>query len=135
MGKIIYWMDTSIDGFIEDSSGALDFLTPDEDFQRAAADHVRRTAAFLFGRRLYETMEKPWTQELGNEGAPALEREFAQLYKKTPRYVFSDTLRTVPDRSRSSAAKTPSPRWSASSRRPTALSNSAVRSWPFPWWT
>ncbi|TDC38170.1 hypothetical protein E1281_39240 [Actinomadura sp. KC345] len=28
---------------------------------------------------------------------PALEREFAQLYKETPRYVFSDTLQTVPE--------------------------------------
>lgn len=97
MGKVIYWMNTSIDGYIEDSSGALDFMHPDDDFQRAAADHVRRTAAFLFGRRLYEAMEKPWTQDLGGEGAPALEREFAQLYKDTPRYVFSDSLRTVPE--------------------------------------
>lgn len=26
MGKVIYWMNTSIDGYIEDSSGALDFM-------------------------------------------------------------------------------------------------------------
>ncbi|MFI7227359.1 dihydrofolate reductase family protein [Nonomuraea angiospora] len=97
MGKIIYWMNTSMDGYIEDSAGGLDFSDPDEDFQRAASDHVRRIEAFLFGRRLYEAMEKPWTQDLGKEGAPALEREFAQLYKETPRYVFSDTIQTVPE--------------------------------------
>ncbi|TMR93136.1 dihydrofolate reductase family protein [Nonomuraea basaltis] len=28
---------------------------------------------------------------------PAVEREFAQFYKETPRYVFSDTLQTVPE--------------------------------------
>ncbi|MPY54144.1 dihydrofolate reductase family protein [Streptomyces acidicola] len=97
MGKVIYWMNTSIDGYIEDSDGGMDFMDPADDFHQAANDHVRRTAAFLFGRRLYEAMEKPWTQDLGKEDAPAVEREFAQFYKETPRYVFSDTLQTVPE--------------------------------------
>ncbi|TDD80738.1 deaminase [Actinomadura darangshiensis] len=97
MGKVIYWMNASVDGYIADAGGGMDFADPAEDFQEAANDHVRRISAFLFGRRLYEAMEKPWTQDLGNEGAPALEREFARLYKETPRYVFSDTLQTVPE--------------------------------------
>ncbi|MEV0627727.1 dihydrofolate reductase family protein [Nonomuraea wenchangensis] len=97
MGKVIYWMNTSIDGYIEDRDGGMDFMEPAEDFKEAANDHLRRTAAFLFGRRLYEAMEKPWTQDLGKEGAPAVEREFARLYKETPRYVISDTLQTVPE--------------------------------------
>lgn len=97
MGKVIYWMNASIDGYIGDSDGGMDFADPDDDFHQAANDHVRRITAFLFGRRLYEAMEEPWTQELGKEGAPAVEREFAQLYKETPRYVFSDTIQTVPE--------------------------------------
>ncbi|MFI9596333.1 dihydrofolate reductase family protein [Nonomuraea sp. NPDC052265] len=97
MGKVIYWMNTSIDGYIEDAGGGMDFMDPPEDFHQAANDHLRRTGAFLFGRRLYEAMEKPWTQDLGGEGAPPVEREFAELYKVTPRYVFSDTLQTVPE--------------------------------------
>jgi hypothetical protein len=35
--------------------------------------------------------QRPWTQDLGKEGAPA----FEQYYKETPRYVFSDTLQAV----------------------------------------
>ncbi|MFC6881411.1 MULTISPECIES: dihydrofolate reductase family protein [Actinomadura] len=97
MGKVIYWMNTSIDGYIEGPDEAMDFMEPAEDFRQEANDHVRRIAAFLFGRRLYEAMEKPWTEDLGKEGAPALEREFARFYKETPRYVFSDTLQTVPE--------------------------------------
>ncbi|MEV0617873.1 dihydrofolate reductase family protein [Nonomuraea sp. NPDC050404] len=97
MGKVIYWMNTSIDGYIEDAEGGVNFMDPAEDFKQAANDHVRRIEAFLFGRRLYEAMEKPWAQDLGKEDAPALEREFAELYKQTPRYVFSDTLQTVPE--------------------------------------
>ncbi|UGQ11631.1 dihydrofolate reductase family protein [Yinghuangia sp. ASG 101] len=96
MARIIYWMNTSIDGYIEDADGNMDFLTPDDEFHQAANDHIRRTTAFLFGRRLYEAMEQPWTQDLGGEEAPAVEREFARLYQETPRYVFSDTLRSAP---------------------------------------
>jgi dihydrofolate reductase len=97
MGKVIYWMNTSMDGYIEDREGGMGFGGPDDDFLQAACDHIRRFSAFLFGRRLYEAMEKPWTQDLGGEGAPPLEREFARLYRETPRYVFSDTVRSVPD--------------------------------------
>ncbi|TDB83444.1 deaminase [Actinomadura sp. KC216] len=97
MGKVIYGMHTSIDGYIEDSGGGFGFLTPAEDVHQAANDQIRRASALLFGRRLYEMMEEPWTQQLGKEGAPAVEREFAELYKETPRYVFSDTLQSVPE--------------------------------------
>ena len=97
MGKLIYGMHTSIDGYIEDRDGGFAFSEPADDVHQAANDQARRTAAFLFGRRLYEVMEKPWTEQLGKEGAPAIEREFAEIYKQTPRYVFSDTLQTVPD--------------------------------------
>ncbi|MFI0479774.1 dihydrofolate reductase family protein [Actinomadura sp. 9N215] len=97
MGKVIYGMHTSIDGYIEDLDGGIGFLDPAEDVHQAANDQARRAAAFLFGRRLYEMMEEPWTRQLGKEGAPAVEREFARLYKETPRYVFSDTLQTVPE--------------------------------------
>ena len=97
MGKLVYGMHTSIDGYIEDRDGSFAFSEPAEDVHQAANDRTRQVAAFLFGRRLYEVMEEPWTQQLGKEGAPAVEREFAQIYTETPRYVFSDTLQTVPE--------------------------------------
>lgn len=97
MGKVVYGMHTSMDGYIEGPDGGFGFTVPAEDVHQAANDQVRRCGAFLFGRRLYEVMEKPWTEQLGNEGAPAVEREFARLYRRTPRYVFSDTLQSVPD--------------------------------------
>lgn len=62
-----------------------------------ATEHLRQASAFLFGRRLYEVMEEPWTAAAQQDGLPPLETEFAQLYLKTPRIVFSDTLESVPD--------------------------------------
>ncbi|TDC60362.1 deaminase [Actinomadura sp. GC306] len=97
MGTVVYGMHASMDGFIEGPDGGFGFTEPAADVHQAANDQVRRCGAFLFGRRLYEVMEKPWTEQLGNEGAPAVEREFARLYRGIPRYVFSDTLQSVPD--------------------------------------
>ena len=97
MGKLVYWMNASIDGYIENSDGRLDFMEPPEDFHEAANDLMRRTAALLFGRRLYEAMERPWTVDFDKENASPVEQEFARLYRERPRYVFSDTLRTAPD--------------------------------------
>jgi hypothetical protein len=62
-----------------------------------ATEHVRQASAFLFGRRLYEVMEEPWAAAAQQDDLPPLEMEFAQLYSKTPRIVFSDTLESVPD--------------------------------------
>jgi dihydrofolate reductase len=97
MGKIIYSMNVSLDGYIEDPSGSIAFSAPDEDVHRAANAQTRNTSAFLFGRRLYEMMEEPWRTIHAQEDASPVEAEFARLYMETPRYVFSDTLDTVPE--------------------------------------
>ncbi|MEW2356243.1 dihydrofolate reductase family protein [Spirillospora sp. NPDC029432] len=97
MGRLIYSMNTSIDGYIEDRRGSIDFSAPDEEVHRLANEHTRDTAAFLFGRRLYEMMEGPWREIAAQPDASDVEAEFARLYLDTPRYVFSDTLREVPD--------------------------------------
>lgn len=98
MGKISYWMSVSLDGYIEDADGSIAFSAPDEAVHRSANERTRRTAAFLFGRRLFEVMEVPWTRAAADaDGLPEVEAEFARLYVDTPRYVFSDTLTSVPD--------------------------------------
>jgi dihydrofolate reductase len=96
MGKIIYSMNVSLDGYIEDSSGSIGFTEPSEEVHRAANEQTRQTSAFLFGRRLYEMMEEPWRTIHGQADASPVEAEFARIYLETPRYVFSDTLQTVP---------------------------------------
>jgi dihydrofolate reductase len=97
MGKVIYSMNVSLDGYIEDPNGSIAFTEPDEEVHRAANEQTRNTSAFLFGRRLYEMMEEPWRTIAGQEDASPVEAEFAQIYLETPRYVFSDTLDTVPE--------------------------------------
>jgi dihydrofolate reductase len=90
-------MNVSLDGYVEDVNGSIEFTAPAADVFSLATEHVRQASAFLFGRRLYEVMEEPWTAAAQQDDLPPLEMEFAQLYLKTPRIVFSDTLESVPD--------------------------------------
>jgi dihydrofolate reductase len=97
MGKILYSMNVSLDGYVEDPNGSIAFSAPDEDVHRMANEQVRQASALLFGRRLYEVMEEPWTTAANRDDLPEVEAEFAQAYVKTPRIVFSDTVESVPE--------------------------------------
>lgn len=94
MGTLSYTMTISLDGYIEDPTGAIAFSDPDEEVHRFANQQVRETAAFLFGRGLYDVMEEFWTSPERADGSE-VEAEFAQLYVATPRIVFSDSLGSV----------------------------------------
>src|SRR6187402_3320533 len=56
MGKIVYSMLTSLDGFIEGPSGDIGLPVPEEELHRHFNDEMRRTAIALCGRRMYEEM-------------------------------------------------------------------------------
>jgi dihydrofolate reductase len=95
MGTLSYAMSISLDGYIEDVTGSIAFSEPDEEVHRFANQQTRETAAFLFGRGLYEVMEEFWTAPERADGHE-VEAEFAREYAATPRIVFSDTLESVP---------------------------------------
>ncbi|HEY8457280.1 MAG TPA: dihydrofolate reductase family protein [Actinopolymorphaceae bacterium] len=97
MGTIIYSMNVSLDGYIEDSQGSFGFSAPADDVHRLANEQTRATSVFLFGRRLFEVMEEPWRAAANRYDLPEVEKDFARLYLSIPRIVFSDTLMSVPE--------------------------------------
>jgi dihydrofolate reductase len=90
--KLVYSMGVSLDGFIAGPDGDIDWSAPDEEQHRFHNEQMRETGAELCGRRLYETMTY-W--ETADEGPslPEHEREFARIWKDTPKIVFSKTSR------------------------------------------
>jgi dihydrofolate reductase len=89
-------MGTSLDGYIEDPSGSIEWSVPSEDVHRIANEAAREASAFLFGRRLYEMMEPYWPDVAADPSDVAeVEAEFAREYVATPRIVFSDSLTSV----------------------------------------
>jgi dihydrofolate reductase len=91
VGGLVYSMSVSADGFIEDSNGDFEWGAPDEQLFRFHTDCVRELDAIVCGRRLYETMLY-WEAE--RDYSPD-EREFAEIWRRLPKLVFSTTLESV----------------------------------------
>jgi dihydrofolate reductase len=94
MRKLIYSMGVSLDGFIAGPDGEIDWSAPDEELHRFHNQQARETGAYLFGRRLYETM-RYWETAEEQPSSPEHELEFARIWKDTPKIVFSKTLEHV----------------------------------------
>ncbi len=58
MGILSDPMPISLDGYIEDGTGSIAFSAPDDEVHSFADQQARETAAFLFGRALYDVMEE-----------------------------------------------------------------------------
>lgn len=95
MGKLIFSMMVSLDGFIETDNQDLDWVIIDEELHRYVNDQVRSMGAFLYGRRVYETMVDYWPTADSNPSAPDYEVDFARIWQSMPKIVFSRTLDEV----------------------------------------
>jgi dihydrofolate reductase len=95
MGKLIYSMSVSLDGFIEPPDHSLDWADVDEELHRWFNDRARETDAFLYGRRLYEVMTAYWPHAESDPSATDYMLDFARIWKETPKVVFSSTLAGV----------------------------------------
>jgi hypothetical protein len=56
MAKLIYAVISSLDGYFEDADGRFDRAAPDEEVHAFVNDLERPIGAYLYGRRMYETM-------------------------------------------------------------------------------
>ena len=94
MRKLVYSMGVSLDGFIADGDGAIDWTVPDEELHRFHNQQGRESGMHLYGRRLYETMA-PWETRDQDPDAHEAELEWAAIWKQLPKVVFSTTLESV----------------------------------------
>ena len=95
MGKVIYSMNVSLDGFVEGPNRELDWVIVDEELHKHFNDQARAADTFLYGRRLYELMARDWPTADTNPLAPEYVVEFARIWKDKPKIVFSKTLEKV----------------------------------------
>jgi dihydrofolate reductase len=98
MARLIYAMNTSLDGYISDRDGKFDWTVPTPEVFAAINELQRPIGTYLYGRRLYETMAVWETAHLDPRG-PAftpglleLECEFAAMWRAADKIVFSTTL-------------------------------------------
>jgi len=95
MGKLIYSMNVSLDGYVETPEHSLDWANVDEELHSWFNDRAREVDASLYGRRMYELMAGYWPTAESDPSATEVEREFARIWKPMPKIVFSSTLASV----------------------------------------
>jgi dihydrofolate reductase len=95
MGKLIYAMSVSVDGFIETPTGDLSWSYPSPELHRYFNEQERLIDTYLYGRRLYENMAAFWPTADQNPSAPDFEIEYARIWKAKKKIVFSKTLTRV----------------------------------------
>lgn len=95
MAALVYVNNMSLDGFIEDPSGALDFFPVDDEVFRSHTDLLQSASTFLYGRRLYEAMAV-WETDPALAAQSELLAEFAAAWQASQKIVCSTTLTTVP---------------------------------------
>jgi dihydrofolate reductase len=95
MGKIVFGMMQSLDGYVAGVEGELEpplHSQPGIALFRYWIDHVRDLAGSLYGRRMYEVM-RYWDEDRPEWGA--IEHEFAAAWRTQPKWVASRSLKTV----------------------------------------
>jgi dihydrofolate reductase len=85
---VVYITNTSLDGYVDDETGAFDWVIPDQ-VPAFITELLRPIGTHLYGRRLYETMAY-WDAPV--ERYPPEHRDFARVWQKGEEIVFSRTL-------------------------------------------
>lgn len=91
MGKLMYGFNTSLDGYIEDASGSIDWTDPDEEVHRFWNTFEASIGTRLYGRKLYETM-RFWETAHEQSDLPEHMLEYARIWQEGENIVFSKTL-------------------------------------------
>jgi dihydrofolate reductase len=95
MSNLIYIANVSLDGYIEDSHGKLDWNTPSDEVFAFITDLVRSSGTYLYGRRMYETMAV-WETDPALAAQSELRSDFAEVWQAANKVVYSTTLDAVP---------------------------------------
>lgn len=94
MGRLIYSMITSLDGYAIDAEGRFDFSPVTEEVHRFIAAQMETIDVFLLGRRMYETMLFWETADLDPAQLPFV-IDFARRWQDTKKIIYSTTLQQV----------------------------------------
>jgi dihydrofolate reductase len=96
MRRLVSYMFMSLDGFIADADGELDWVPIDDELMGFANEYFRSVDGIVFGRNTYRGFVEYWDHlDAANPSAPALEVEFARIFGGMARVVVATTLDEV----------------------------------------
>lgn len=94
MGKLIYSMITSVDGYVSDRDGNFGWRAPEEESHDFINAQFRSVGTYLYGRRMYETMVYWETAHLAPDQPPFI-LDYARVWQAANKVVYSTTLDEV----------------------------------------
>ena len=94
MPRLLYSASASVDGYTADTSGSFDWAAPDEEVHAFVNELERGTSTYLYGRRMYETMQV-WQTFGDDPGESPVVVDFAGIWRGADKIVYSATLDAV----------------------------------------
>lgn len=94
MGRTVYWMNVSLDLFIERTSGeggGGEWLRIDKQLHREFNRRASNLTAMVQGRVVYEIMESSWPNFAVDESIPDYMQEYGRIWIDMPKVLVSRT--------------------------------------------
>ncbi|GAA1596782.1 dihydrofolate reductase family protein [Kribbella sancticallisti] len=91
MRRIIHFVHTSLDGFIEGPNGEFDWAVMTGKLSKYSLGLVGQADTFLYGRVVWEMMSGYWP-EVESMSTHEHDLAFAPVWRKTPKVVVSSSL-------------------------------------------
>jgi len=92
MGRLIFGMMQSLDGYIDGPAGKVQLAPPGPILSRHFTDYACGSDGFLYGRHMYEVM-RYWDED--QPGWDEIDHDFAQIWRSKPKWVASRSLTFV----------------------------------------
>jgi dihydrofolate reductase len=90
MGRVILQMNVTLDGCCDHTQ-----VIADEELHQYSVDQMDQSDGLLFGREIYQLMERSWPAIASSGVGPQFMVDFARKLDRKPKYVFSRTLGQV----------------------------------------
>jgi dihydrofolate reductase len=87
LAKFIFGLNQSLDGYVDHKK-----MSPSPGLFRHFIEHVRGLTGMMYGRRMYEVM-RYWDEDVPDWDGD--EREYAEVWRKQPKWVVSRSLKSV----------------------------------------
>jgi len=92
MRNLIFFMHTSLDGFVAGPNGEMNWIKVDEEIFDFVATMTDQADTALYGRVTYEMMQSYWPKAGEQPGASKHDKEHSAWYNKVSKIVLSKTI-------------------------------------------
>lgn len=92
MRKLIFFMHTSLDGFVAGLKGEMNWIKIDDEIFDFVKTMTDKADTALYGRVTYEMMQNYWPTAGEQPNASKHDKEHSAWYNKVPKVVLSRTI-------------------------------------------